>query len=117
MKSRILIAAALAVLVVPAASFAGAPTGQDRANGARDCRALRDSMGLELFRATYGTAQTNRKNAFGRCVSQWAHSERQDRISARSACSAEKYSTAPILASGVASASTCRCFSARSYSP
>jgi hypothetical protein len=90
MKSRILIAAALAVLVVPAASFAGGPTGQDRANGARDCRALRESMGLDLFRQTYGTAQTNRKNAFGRCVSQWARSEKQDRISARSACSTEQ---------------------------
>jgi hypothetical protein len=90
MKSRILIAAALAILVVPAASFAGAPNGQDRENGARACRALRVSMGLDLFRATYGTAQSNRKNAFGRCVSQWTRSEHQNRIAARSACSAEQ---------------------------
>jgi hypothetical protein len=90
MKSRILIAAALAVLVVPAASFAGAPSGLDRANGARDCRALRESMGPDLFRVTYGTAQTNRKNAMGRCVSMWARSEHQSRVSARSACTAEQ---------------------------
>jgi len=90
MKSRILIAAALVLLVVPAASFAGTPNGQDRANGARACRALRDSMGTELFRQTYGTAQSNRRNAFGRCVSQWARSEQHNRISARSACNTER---------------------------
>jgi hypothetical protein len=90
MKSRILIAAALAVLVVPAASFAGTPNGQDRENGARACRALRDSMGTELFRASYGTAQANRKNAFGRCVSQWTRAEHQNRLAARSACAAEQ---------------------------
>ncbi|MEP6910724.1 MAG: hypothetical protein ABI896_09895 [Actinomycetota bacterium] len=90
MKSRILIVAALAMLVVPAMSFAGSPNGADRANGARACRALKASMGDALFAQTYGTAQSNRKNAFGRCVSQWAHSEQQGRVSARSACSAEK---------------------------
>ncbi len=90
MKSRILIAAALAVLVVPAASFASAPNGQDRENGARACRALRTSMGAELFRQSYGTTQSNRRNAMGRCVSQWTRSEHQNRVSARSACSAEQ---------------------------
>jgi hypothetical protein len=90
MKSRILIAAALAVLVVPAASFASAPTGQDRENGARACRALRASMGLDLFRASYGTAQTNRKNAMGRCVSMWTRAAHQARLAARSACAAEQ---------------------------
>ena len=90
MKFKILIAAALAILVIPAASFAGAPNGQDRENGARACRALRASMGLELFRQSYGTVQSNRKNAFGRCVSQWTRSEHQSRVSARSACSTEQ---------------------------
>jgi len=90
MKSRILIAAALAVLVVPAASFAEGPTGQDRENGARTCRALRASMGEDLFKQTYGTVQSNRRNAFGRCVSQWARAEHQNRISARSACRTEQ---------------------------
>jgi hypothetical protein len=90
MKSRILIAAVLAVLVVPAASFAGAPTWQDRENGARACRALRVSMTPDVFQMTYGTAQTNRKNAMGRCVSMWTRTEHQYRLSARSACSAEQ---------------------------
>lgn len=90
MKSRILMFAALAALVVPAASFADGPTGQDVANGARACSALRTSMGAELFRQTYGTAASNHRNAFGRCVSQWARSEHQSRVSARSACNTER---------------------------
>ena len=90
MKTKILIAASLAALVVPAASFGSGPTGQDRANGARACSALRTSLGLDLFRQTYGTAQSNRRNAMGRCVSQWAHTAHQARLSARAACSAEQ---------------------------
>ena len=87
---RFLICAVLAALVVPAASFAAGPTGQDRENAARACSALRAQMGLETFRQTYGTVQSNRKNAFGNCVSQWSRAEQQNRISAREACSAEQ---------------------------
>ena len=90
MKKTFLIAGALAALVIPAASFGSGPTGQDRENGARACRALRADMGVDLFRQSYGTAQSNRRNAFGRCVSQWAHTEHQNRVSARAACSAEQ---------------------------
>ena len=50
MKTKILIAASLAALVVPAVSFGSGPTGQDRQNGARACRALRASLGEDLFR-------------------------------------------------------------------
>ena len=89
MKTKILIAAALAALVVPAASFGGV-TGQDRENGARACRALRASLGTDIFRQTYGTPQSHRMNAMGRCVSMWTHAAHQSRISARSACSAEQ---------------------------
>jgi hypothetical protein len=90
MKTKILIAASLAALVVPAASFGSAPNGQDRENGARACKALRASLGTDVFRQTYGTVQSHRMNAMGRCVSQWAHAAHQNRISARSACSAEQ---------------------------
>jgi hypothetical protein len=87
---RFLICAVLAALVVPAASFASGPTGQDRENAARACRALRAQMGLETFRLSYGTVQSNRMNAFGKCVSRWSRAEQQNRISAREACSAEQ---------------------------
>jgi hypothetical protein len=90
MKSRIVIAAALVALVVPAASFADGPTGPDRVNAARTCSALRTSMGSELFKLSYGTVKSNRANAFGRCVSQTARAEHQNRIAARSACLAEQ---------------------------
>ena len=90
MKSRIAIAVALAALVIPAASFAEGPTGQDRANAARACSALRTSMGSELFKLSYGTVQSNRANAFGRCVSQVARAEHQNRLAARTACLAEQ---------------------------
>jgi hypothetical protein len=85
-----LFAAILAALIVPATSFGSGPTGQDRENAARACRDLRASMGVELFRNTYGTPASKRRNAFGKCVSQWARTEHQNRISARAACSAEQ---------------------------
>ena len=90
MKTKILIAASLAALIVPAASFGSGPTGQDRENGARACRALRTSLGEDLFRQSYGTVQSQRRNAMGRCVSMWTHAAHQARISARAACSAEQ---------------------------
>jgi hypothetical protein len=90
MKGRVLIAVVLAALAVPAVVLAATPNGQDRENGARACKALRTSMGLENFRLAYGTVQSNRRNAMGRCVSQWAHAEHQARLAARAACEAEQ---------------------------
>jgi hypothetical protein len=89
-KSKLLIAVSLVALVVPATSLGSPPNGQDRANGARACRALRASMGTELFRQSYGTVEANRNNAFGRCVSQWVHRAHQLRMQARAACTAEQ---------------------------
>jgi hypothetical protein len=89
-KAKFLIAALLAALVVPAISIAAGPTGQDRENAARGCKALRALMGDAIFKQTYGTVQTNRRNAFGKCVSQWARSEKLNRQAAQTACEAEK---------------------------
>jgi hypothetical protein len=89
MKS-ILAAALLAVLAVPATAFSEDATGQDQANAARACKALRSSMGDALFKQTYGTAASKRRNAFGKCVSQWTRAEHQNRTSARSQCAAEQ---------------------------
>ena len=91
MKAKtFLIAGTLAALLIPAASLGSGPTGQDRENAARACRVLRGDLGVATFRQTYGTAQSNRSNAFGRCVSQWARTEHQSRVSARAACAAER---------------------------
>jgi hypothetical protein len=85
-----LFAALLAALILPAAAFSEDATGQDRANAARACSALRTSMGLDLFRQAYGTAESNRRNAFGKCVSKWTRAEHQTRQSARAQCAAEQ---------------------------
>jgi hypothetical protein len=86
---KFLIVSVLAALIVPAASLGG-PNGQDRENAARACRALRATLGVELFRQSYGTVQSNRRNAFGKCVSRWTRTEHQNRVSAQSACSTEQ---------------------------
>jgi hypothetical protein len=88
MKRRVLIAVLLGSLVAPGAALAN--HGQDRENAARACKALRTQMGVTTFNKTYGTAQSNRRNAFGRCVSQWTRTEHQNRVSARAACEAER---------------------------
>ncbi|HEY1274072.1 MAG TPA: hypothetical protein VGF25_04155 [Thermoleophilaceae bacterium] len=44
-----------------------------RTNAARECRDERESMGVDAFRDKYGTGH-NKKNAFGKCVSQHATS-------------------------------------------
>jgi hypothetical protein len=86
-----MIAALLAALVVPAIALAvEGPTGQDRENAARACKALRTTMGDATFKQSFGTVQSNRRNAFGRCVSQWTRSERLNRQAAQAACEAEK---------------------------
>jgi hypothetical protein len=90
-KARFLIAALLAALVVPAVSFAvEGPTGQDRENASRACKALRASMGDSIFKQSFGTVQSNRQNAHGRCVSQSTRTERLSRQAAQTACEAEK---------------------------
>jgi len=90
-KARFMIVSLLAALVVPAVSFAvAAPTGQDRENASRTCKALRASLGDAIFKQTYGTVQSDRRNAFGKCVSQWARSEKLNRQAAQTACEAEK---------------------------
>jgi hypothetical protein len=87
-------AAALAVLGLPAVATAQ-PSGADRTNAAQECRAERGSTDAtrEAFRARYGTNR-NRRNAFGKCVSQRSKSEERQREAAKSnaakECKAER---------------------------
>jgi hypothetical protein len=89
MKARVFVALLLVALAVPAVALAATPNGQDRENAARTCKALRTSMGPTLFGQTYGTAESNRKNAMGKCVSQHARAESEARQSSRAQCAAE----------------------------
>jgi hypothetical protein len=84
----LLTTAALVLLVSPAA-LAAPPEGKGKPEGvgasqaapsqaqtadespAKQCRAERERMGVEAFRAKYGT-NPNKANAFGKCVSQKA---------------------------------------------
>ncbi len=90
---RIVITAVAALAVAPAALGAPAPNATDRANAVRDCRALRESMGLATFRSTYGTARANRMNALGRCLSQWTREEQENRLDAVQECREERGTT------------------------
>ena len=90
MKARLFVALLLVALAVPAMALAATPNGQDRENAARTCKALRTAMTPAIFAQTYGTVESNRKNAMGRCVSQHARAESQARQSAQAACATER---------------------------
>ena len=74
---KLFVVSALAALVLPTIALADGTTGQDRANGARACKALQKSMGTS-FGDTYST--------FGACVSKWAQTAHTARHAALKAC-------------------------------
>ena len=79
MKRLLIAAAALTLLAAPATATAK-PTGEDRDNAARECRDLRGSEPATraAFRAQFGT-NSNKRNAFGKCVSRRSRSEERQR--------------------------------------
>jgi hypothetical protein len=94
MKRLILVCALVGTLTVPAA-FAADPTPADFKNASKYCKAVRESKGVDAFRAQYGT-NANKKNAFGKCVSQTAKAKAEKRedaeeqSAATAACKKEK---------------------------
>ena len=64
-------------------------TQQELLNPAQWCRAQRDSMGDKAFTELYGT-NTNKRNAFGKCVSKAAHTMHQNFVNASDQCRAEQ---------------------------
>jgi hypothetical protein len=86
MSKRLLTVTGLAAcLAVPATALAGEPTGTDKSNASRECRAERGTTDAtrEAFAQTYGTARSNYKNAFGKCVSSRAKDEQAERLAAK----------------------------------
>jgi hypothetical protein len=67
----------------------------DAKNAAKACQAERTSLGVEAFDAKYGT-NTNKKNAFGKCVSGKEHAtsdqQQQATLNAAKLCMAERLS-------------------------
>ena len=87
---KAIVLALLAALVVPAAALGATPTRTDRAHAFGDCAILKERLGPRTFRATYRPAAGSTRNAFGRCVAQWARAEAANRVHAARACSAER---------------------------
>jgi hypothetical protein len=79
----------LAALIVPAWATAGSPSAGDRTNAAKQCATERQQMGTDAFKQLYGT-NANKSNAFGKCVSQLAKQNQQDRSNAAAQCRSER---------------------------
>ena len=89
MKRVIAIGSALAMLAIPAGA-AAKPDKADRTNAAKECRSERGATDAtrEAFAVKYGT-NANKKNAFGKCVSQRARDEEQEGVVAHKNASKE----------------------------
>ena len=68
---RAIVACLLVAGVVASGASAADPTPADFKNAAKNCKAVRESKGVEGFGALYGT-NANKKNAYGKCVSKTA---------------------------------------------
>jgi hypothetical protein len=82
MINRIATIVLLGSLAIPGTALAE-PNNNDRKNAAQECRDERATLGLEAFRAFYGTNK-NKRNAFGKCVSKRAKDEEAERRRAHS---------------------------------
>src|SRR5215208_245297 len=89
-------AAAVVALAIPAAASAVQPTKTDQKNAAQECRFERGSTPATqlAFRLNWGTENTDRRNAFGKCVSATAREEAEERehahANAAKECKAEQ---------------------------
>ena len=77
LKKTTLAIGLLAAIALPATAIAQPPSKADKRNAARECRAERETMGVEAFREQYGSNRNNR-NAFGKCVSAKARAQEDD---------------------------------------
>ena len=80
--ARVLTFCALVIAIAAPAALAADPVPADYKNAAKYCKALRESKGVEAFQTAYGTNK-NKKNAYGKCVSQTAKARAAKREDAR----------------------------------
>jgi hypothetical protein len=83
-----LLALGIVALAMPVAALADDP-GQSETSPAQMCKAERTAMGIENFKTAYGT-NTNKANAFGKCVSKKAKETQENRAGAAKQCKAEQ---------------------------
>lgn len=100
MRKLTFICAVALTALIPATALA-APSGADKRNAAKECKALRIAMGAQNFAATYGT-NANKRNAFGKCVSRLSREEaaenRAARVNAAKQCRTEQEADAAAFA-------------------
>jgi hypothetical protein len=80
--ARVLAIFAFVMALVTPTALAADPIPADFKNAAKYCKAVRTSKGVEAFGTQYGTTK-NRKNAFGKCVSQTAKTKADKREDAK----------------------------------
>jgi hypothetical protein len=80
--TRVLVLCALVAAIAAPAALAADPVPADFKNAAKYCKAVRESKGVEGFQTAYGTNK-NKKNAFGKCVSQTAKAKAAKREDAK----------------------------------
>ncbi len=80
--ARILVLCTLVAAIMVPAAFAADPVPADFKNAAKYCKALRTAKGVEAFQTQFGT-NTNKKNAFGKCVSATAKAKAAQRQNAK----------------------------------
>ena len=86
---KLIVVAFAAMLALPALAVAGSPSPADKAAAVKQCSTLRTGMGAAPFKQLYGT-NANKSNAFGKCVSNLAQKNEQDRSNAAAACRTER---------------------------
>ena len=90
MRRTLTICALVGAVLVPSA-FAADPTPADFKNAAKYCKAVREAKGAD-FATLYGK-NTNKKNAYGKCVSATAKAKaekREDAAEAKAAADCKK---------------------------
>jgi hypothetical protein len=91
--ARVLALCALVAAIAAPAALAADPVPADYKNAAKYCKAVRESKGIEGFQTAYGTNK-NKKNAFGKCVSQTAKAKAAKREDAEKDDTAESKANA-----------------------
>jgi hypothetical protein len=95
---RLIFLTVTAVLALPALAVAGSPpSAADHAAAVKQCSTERTGMGVAAFKQLYGT-NTNKSNAFGKCVSKLAQQNEQDRSNAAAQCRTERSADAVAFA-------------------
>src|SRR6266508_4400174 len=81
---KLMFAICVVALAAPAAALANNPSPGDFQVAQKACAAQRTAMTLAVFKQTYGA------NAYGKCVSTWAHKSQQNTAAASASCQAQK---------------------------